>query len=94
MRRRTIAGELGAEVPALGGGGQLLEGLQRAVNEHGWDEVVAVCDATWRQVAAGDLEPVFARRMFVGDGFGARRDAYRKAANGRGCELPNWEDVD
>ena len=81
MHRRELARELQADLPSWGGsGGQAVDGIARALDELGGDldALRAVIGHTARAVADGTLAPVLFRRMWVGDGFGARLDAWRK----------------
>jgi hypothetical protein len=82
MLRRSLAAELQVDLPAWGGsGGQAVDGIGRALDELGGDldALRAVIRHTAELVAAGKIEPVLFRRMWVGDGFGARLDAWRVA---------------
>lgn len=81
--RRTLAAELQADLPSWGGsGGQAVDGIGRALDELGGDldALRAVVRHTAQAVASGSLAPVLFRRMWVGDGFGARLDAWRTTA--------------
>jgi hypothetical protein len=82
MLRRSLAAELQADLPSWGGsGGQAVDGIGRALDEVGGDlEVLrAVIRHTAEAVAMGAIPAVLFRRMWVGDGFGARLDAWRTA---------------
>lgn len=58
-----------------------LGGLQAALDEYGPEHVVEVCMWSWREAAAGRITTALLACTFRHDGFGARRDAWRKATD-------------
>jgi len=76
--RRTIAAELGAELPNPLRARSAVEGIDHAVRDHGWDTVRSVFEWTLREHARGEVPGQFVAGMFVGCGFDARLDAWRK----------------
>ncbi len=86
IARRQFAGEVNFTIPPFGGQAELMEGLERVVGEYGWDEVVEVCRHSWGLLVEGAVPEVYVRRMFIGDGFEARREAYHEATDKVGVE--------